>query len=209
MQPSESQLKTLEALIHQALKLDPALQQQLKSLAGKSIHIECKDPKAEVVIVINANNIYLETLQAQKITSHLTGDFIAFAQLLSAEDKVSTLINGDLRLQGDSQVLVELQKILQSIDIDWEFQLAKLIGDMPAHFLGKLSRDGISWLRSTQPIFMRHLQEFVLEEAKLSPTKQELDAFIHSIQSVRERVERIEAKLSRLKQLALLNKDHH
>ena len=47
---------------------------------------------------------------------------------------------------------------------------------------------------------VRKLQEFILEEAQLSPTQQEMDSFISGVQDIVERAERIEARLARLKQ---------
>ena len=196
----ERQLKALELLINQALRLDPSTQQQLQRLTNKSILIECTDPAVKVVITLGNDFIELQSFQDQKITSHLTGNLAAFSELLTAEDKVAALINGNLRLQGDSHLLMELQKILLNLDLDWEYQLAKLIGDLPAHWLGKLSRDTYNWLKATQPVFMRHLQEFIIEEAKLSPTKQEMEQFITEVQDTLQRVERLEARLVRLKQ---------
>lgn len=200
MQAFHHQLNTLELLINQALRLDPATSGQLHNLAGKSIRIECSEPSFQVVILLGNDNIELQPFTGQKVTSHLTGNLAAFSDLLTATDKVATLINGNLRLQGDSQLLMELQKILQNLDLDWEFQLARLIGDLPAHWLGKLGRDSFHWLKSTQPVFMRHLQEFILEEAQLSPTKQEMEQFIHGVQDTLQQTERLEAKIARLKQ---------
>ena len=196
----DRQLKALELLVNQALKLDPATREQMLRLSGKSIGIECTEPALEIVILIHNDAIELQAFSGQKATSHLTGNLAAFSELLTAEDKVAALINGNLRLQGDSQLLMELQKILQNLDLDWEFQLAKLIGDLPAHWLGKLSRDTLGWLKATQPVFMRHLQEFIVEEAQLSPTRQEIEQFINAVQDTVQSVERLEAKITRLKQ---------
>jgi ubiquinone biosynthesis protein UbiJ len=205
MAAREHSLKALETLVNQALKLDPFAREQLQRLAGKAIRIECTEPLIEVVIGVEADLLHIEPFGSQKITSHLTGNLAAFSELVTADDKVAALINGNLRLQGDSQLLMDLQKILQGIELDWEFQLAKLIGDLPAHWLGKFSRDTANWLRTTQPVFMRHLQEFIVEEAQLSPTRQELEEFISGVQTTVEKVERLEARLARLKQQASLN----
>ena len=197
--PSERQLKALEAVVNQAIRLDPLTAQRLQKLAGKRFHIECTDPAADVLIAINEQAITLLPPDGKPVTSHLTGDLTAFVKLMSADDKAAALINADLRLQGDSQLLIELEEILSYIELDWEYQLAQHIGDLPAHLLGKLGRGSFNWLKQTQPIFMRHLQEYILEEARLSPTKQEIDRFISDLQALNEQVERLEARIERLK----------
>jgi ubiquinone biosynthesis protein UbiJ len=47
---------------------------------------------------------------------------------------------------------------------------------------------------------MRHLQEFILEEAKLAPSNNEIEQFIQVLQQTVEKTERIEALLTRAKQ---------
>ncbi len=204
--PSAAQLMALEAIINQALTLDPVAQQRLQLISGKSIRLECTEPAFDLAAEIEDSSLRL--LQPEQLehtaTSHLSGDLSAFSKLLSDDDKAAALINADLRLQGDSRLLIELQEILVNIDLDWEHHLAKIIGDMPAHFIGKIGRDSFNWLRSTQPIFMRHLQEYLVEETRLSPNKIELENFIQGVQELDERTERLQTKLTRLKQLHTL-----
>ena len=194
-------LAALEAIVNRALRLDPLAQQRLESLAGKSIRLECTDPAVDVIIAVANGTIHLSVFDAEQpleTTSHLCGDLTAFTRLLTAEDKAAEMINADLRLHGDSGLLIELQEILSNVEIDWEFHLARLVGDLPAHMLGKIGRDGWQWMKNTQPVFWRHLQEYVLEEARLSPNQAELDNFVDQVQALDERVERLQARLQRL-----------
>ena len=71
---------------------------------------------------------------------------------------------------------------------------------MPAHLLGRISRDTIGWLRSTQPVFLRHVQEFIQQEAQLAPSPLEMDYFVNEVMDLQERSERLEAKIRRLQQ---------
>lgn len=203
--PSERQLKAIEAIINQAIKLDPLARQRLEKLAGKRFRIESTEPVADVLIEIDEQTISIIPPDDQPVTSHLTGDLSAFTKLMSADDKAAALINADLRLQGDSQLLIELQEILSHMEFDWEYHLAQHIGDLPAHMIGKVGRNSANWIKHTQPVFMRHLKEYILEEAKLSPSKSELDGFITMIQNLDEQVERLEAKINRIKNRSLLN----
>lgn len=220
----QKQLTVVQGLVNQALKLDPLAQQRLQALAGKSLRLQCTQPEIDIVIAITAESIgiypsqdYIQTRStpsatereqklASKMSCHLSGDFNAFSKLLMAEDKAAALINTDLRLQGDSALLIELEQILGHIELDWEFHLAKIIGDMPAHFIGQKSRQGWQFLRNNQPVFKRHLQEFILEEARLTPNKIEMDDFIESVQNIDQRVERLQARIQRITRQLQKNK---
>lgn len=198
--PSERQWQMLARLVNQALGLDPLSRQRLQHLAGKRLRVECTEPALDVLIAVEADGIRLSAPDDEPVTTHLRGDLSAFAGLLSAEDKAAALINADVRLKGDSQPLIDLQHILAHLELDWEYHLAKIIGDMPAHLLGRVSRESIGWLRKTQPVFLRHLQEFIQHEAQLAPTPLEMDYFVNEVMALQERSERLQAKLQRLQQ---------
>ncbi|NRB37038.1 MAG: SCP2 sterol-binding domain-containing protein [Pseudomonadales bacterium] len=204
---NQAQLNVLQLLINKALKLDPLAQQRLNALAQKSLRIQCNEPDIDIVILVenesitlHVSELYLNNDETEKksVTCHLSGNLSAYSKLLSEDDKAAALINSDLRLQGDSSLLMELEKIVSQVELDWEYHLAKLIGDLPAHFIGKRGRQSWYFLRATQPIFMRHLQEFILEEAQLCPNKLEMEQFIESVQSIEERSDRLQARIQRL-----------
>ena len=80
-QPSSRQLQALEALINQALKLDPLAQERLTKLEGNAIRIQCTEPDIDAIISINVTAITLASSTDQttdNVDCHLTGDMSAF-----------------------------------------------------------------------------------------------------------------------------------
>lgn len=204
---SQQQLNVIQVLVNKALKLDPLSQPRLQALAGKSLRIQCNEPTLDIVIAVNDESIDLITSESflqsdegekKSVSCHLSGDLSAYSKLFSAEDKAAALINSSLRLQGDSSLLIELDQIISHVELDWEYHLAKLIGDMPAHIIGQNSRKSWQFLRSSQPVFMRHLQEYILEEAQLCPNKLEMEQFIEAVQSADESTDKLQARIQRL-----------
>ena len=201
MQP---QLDALTSLINKALSLDASATSELARFQGKSIRLTCTGPDMDVVLSVGDGVIVIGTYthwlaSAEKpVTTHLSGSFSAFLQLLASDDKAAALINLDLKLIGESALLIDLQDLLANIGIDWEYQLAQVVGDIPAHFLGSMSRSTFKWMKSTYPIFVRHVKEFVVDELSLTPSKSELDDYVTSVQKASLELERLEARLKRL-----------
>jgi ubiquinone biosynthesis accessory factor UbiJ len=194
-------LQALSLVINRALELDALTSKQLSAFANQSLRIECSEPAFDFVLLIDERSkVQLSPYQAQTVTTHIRGHLSAFVQLAQSEDKASAMMNSGLYLNGNSQFLQDLSVVLQHLDIDWEYHLADKIGDLPAHLLGKLGRQGQAWLAQKQPLLTRHLQEFVLEETKLSPRHDELEQFIQDVQQLKFRTEHLEAKLQRLLQ---------
>jgi ubiquinone biosynthesis protein UbiJ len=200
----DEQLKALQGLINQTLKLDKRAQSRLRDFDGQSIHLSITNPPMDFVISVSQEAIGLNTFEHWSMTTdlqpttHLSGDLSSFIQLLSADDKAAALINLDLKVQGDSQLLIKLQSILAQIGIDWEFHLSKFIGDIPAHLIGKFSRKTSHWAKTIHPQVVRQLKEFVTEEIALMPTESDFNQYVDDIQALNLRLDRLEAKTKRL-----------
>ena len=110
------------------------------------------------------------------------------------------LINGNIQLTGDSKPLLELQSILHGLELDWEGELARLVGDVPAHELGRFVRQGLKVGRSVHESLLRQLEEYIHEEGRLLPPRAELEAFYEEVDELVQRTERLAARINRLEQ---------
>lgn len=202
-------LTTLERVINRALALQALDAKAFNQLEDKSLRIECAQPAIDLVIQVKNQQFQLFTYaawcdnHAAQFTAHLQGDIFAFAKLVAAEDKAAALINADLRFFGDSHFLMALQQRLMSLGVDWEYQLARVVGDIPAYLVSQWGKGTVQWLKNTYPIFVRHSIEFVTEEAALLPSHLAMEDHIGRIQALDLRIERLEAKVGRLAKNAL------
>lgn len=196
-----AQLNLLGSVINRALALDSQASRRVEQLSGKRLRITCLEPAIDVWITVAGQRVTLAPASNDTdspVDCHLSGTLSAFIELLGAEDKAAAIINGDLQLRGNSQLLLDLYDSLQQTDLDWEYHLARLIGDVPAHLVGSISRDSWALLQQSRPAFARHLQEFLLEEGKLTPGRGEMEQFINGVQALSRRVERLQARIHRL-----------
>lgn len=195
-------LQALSGLLNRTLALDSIATQQLKKLARQSLHVECLEPSFELALLIDDKGaIQCKSIDPEHhYSTHIRGTLSAFLQLAQSDDKASAMMSSGLYLSGNSQLLQDLSDIFQSADIDIEWLLSNKIGDIPAHFIGQAGRKSQQWLSEKQPLFKRHLQEFVLEETQLVPRHEEIEAFIEQVQEIKQRSERLEVKIKRLQQ---------
>jgi len=191
-------LAALERAINTALGMDSATREQLDALAGKVFCLDCTVPAIRVYVAPDRGEIRLHAHYEGDVNCTVSGaasDFVAFA---GAADKPSALVNGNLRISGDSAPLLELQKSLGRLELDWEQRLSLLIGDVAAHQLGRAVRGSARWGRSAQHAFVRHLEEFVHEEARLAPPRLEVEDFLADLRAAAQRTERLEAGMRRV-----------
>jgi ubiquinone biosynthesis protein UbiJ len=87
---------------------------------------------------------------------------------------------------------------LQGLDIDWEEQLAKLAGDTLAHRIGHQARATGRWASRSGEVLTRDLREYLIEEGRLVPSAAEMKGFLDGVDTLRDDVDRLEARIARL-----------
>ena len=133
------------------------------------------------------------------VTTSVRGSASDFAELATAKDPTAALINGALELSGDSAPLIELQKVIARLEIDWEAPLVNTLGDVAGHQLAELLRGAYKWGRQASSGLGRQLEEFIHEEARLSPPRLELEDFFTDVRQLGLQVERLESRTQRLR----------
>lgn len=193
-------LAALEVAINRALKMDPATAKGLQKLQGTVFQLELVGTGADIYLLPQDHGVELRGFYDGPIDSHVIGTVPDFIELVSSEDPASTLINGGIQLSGDSAPLLQLQRSLHRLDIDWEGSLAKVVGDLPAHQLGRMVRGGVRWGRQAIDSMNRQAEEFLHEEARLLPPAAELQDFYEAVTRLDVNVDRAEARLRKLQQ---------
>ena len=85
-------------------------------------------------------------------------------------------------------------------DVDWEAPLVSSLGDVTGHQLARIVRGAFAWGRQATASLTRQLDEFIHEEARLSPPRLELEDFYSDVQALALQVERLESRAARLRQ---------
>lgn len=192
-------LAALESLINRALSLDSVTQQRLTRLHGRRFSLHCTQPSFSLTLIIGESILLLEHCD-EKATTTLTGRWDEFTRIALAEDPAAALINGNVKVEGDTTRVLELREILADLDIDWEAPLAELFGDVAAHQLGKTLRRGSHWARQALSAFRRQASEFIREESQWVPHPIQVEDFYREVEDLALRAEKLEARLKLLQQ---------
>jgi len=190
-------IAALEHAINQPLRLDPTASHALGQMQGKIFKFDLAGTRIDLYLLPTENGLQLRGFMDGPVDTHVTGSIADFVELISAVDAPSTLINGGITIQGDSAPLLQLIDVLQALELDWELSLSRVIGDIPAHQVGELVRNGLRWGKHTADSLTRQAEEFLHEESRLLPPKAELDQFYDAIHQLSLSTDRLDAKLHR------------
>jgi ubiquinone biosynthesis protein UbiJ len=102
------------------------------------------------------------------------------------------------QVRGDAEAAAAYRDLLRAARPDFEEELARLVGDVPARRVGELARGTFATLSRAGRRFGENIAEYLQEESRDLVNKTELEEFLRAVDDLREASDRIEARLRRL-----------
>lgn len=185
----------LEKALNRYLNLDPETNQRLHTLEGKVVRIDLKSLQLQFDLHFSNQHIKLSTIQTDTPDTTIIGTPLQLmGVMLNKENRVQFFAK-DVQITGDLMVGQQIIQLFDALDIDWEEQLSKLVGDNAAHQLGKAKRKLSTWLEQINQSLTVQTKEYIQEEVAICPTREELNDFYAEIDALRMDVDRLEAKI--------------
>ena len=191
-------LKSLEATINKALEYDPSSQDSIGRLKNKVLEIECTSPSISFYVIFGAKIVHLEHHYQGTVDTALKGSALSLGSLSINGDQRVSFFDSGVTISGDQELLGQLQQLLENLDIDWETGLSDLIGDIPAQLIGQSLRSSVRWKKNILKRAVIGIIEFSQEEARLTPSLNEVIDFSEAIQHTRTEVERLAARINKI-----------
>jgi ubiquinone biosynthesis protein UbiJ len=104
------------------------------------------------------------------------------------------------RVGGDAEIANLYRQLFAAARPDFEEELSRLLGDLPARRLSRFAQRAAGWMRRTHRTVGDNIAEYLQEESRDLVNRYELDEFLRGVDTVRETADRVEARLSRLEQ---------
>lgn len=193
---STAALASAEKIINAALAYDPASRIGLAQLEPQVLAIQIIAPDFKVFVVPTQAGIHLRGHYEGEITTQLQGTLPALFSLIKT-DRLNLKDSG-VQLFGSTSFLVELQKILKNLEIDWEEMLSQVFGDIIGHQGAELIRTKMSWAKDRANNIQRLTSEFLTEELRILPSKPELAFFNAQVDDIKLGADRVAARIEQI-----------
>ena len=205
-------LGAVERLIHHCINLDAITRIQFNELQDKMLRVVIDSPQLSVDIFFDNEKIRLEptvtghteaasifeqrpfdsvnTITEANATLHVN-NVIELAKLLLADDV------GNIPVQGEYQLLQNIQRIIQQAEPDLASQLSPWIGPNLASQIGKIQLAPKQLFKA----FDSHLfvaQDFLKEDSGLFAPRWQMDDLQHNTRQLTQNIDRLEAKIQQL-----------
>lgn len=186
-----------ETILNHALHLAPQSLDKMTTLTGKRIRIEVQDLNLHFTLLPSHHNMLIFSSYKGEADATIQGPpFSLLRVLLQKESNLASM--PEISVHGDVGVVHQLQQVIQHLDIDWEEQFSKVLGDVPAHGIGSLLRRGHRHLRESIDSLHSNLEEYLQQETRQLPAASEVDHFLNATDHLRDDVARLEQRIQRL-----------
>ena len=117
---------------------------------------------------------------------------------LAGKDAAQRMRSGEVAIEGDAEIAQAFHELLRAARPDIEEELSRLVGDVAAHQLGNFARTAFGWGERSASTFAQNVSEYLREESRDLVTRTEADEFIADVDTVRDALDRMEARIDRL-----------
>jgi ubiquinone biosynthesis protein UbiJ len=186
---------TLDNLLNRGLPRSPRARQLCAELEGKSVAIEIHDITR--LRMTSTGQTLTVTRDGAPADATLAGGPLSLLAL-AGESPDAVLQRGEVAIGGDAELAQKFRELARLLRPDLEEELSLLLGDVPAHQLGRLARLGLDWSRKAASTTLTNLAEYLgHERADLVP-RNEGEQFLRGVDAVREGVDRLAARIELL-----------
>jgi ubiquinone biosynthesis protein UbiJ len=188
----------LEVLIPTYAALNHVLRQnawaaaRLQPYAGKTVCFNLPLISSTLTIVDGGEFVPAIENATPDATINLT-PMAAFRRLIG-----QPVQSDDYRLEGDAELAASVGKVLQQLEWEYEEDLSRVIGDIPAQQLVSFGKRAVNEGRRQAESLAGMLAEYWLEEQPLIAKKRHLEEFSVEVDTLRNDVDRLAKRLEKL-----------
>jgi len=189
----------LQKAMNRALALDDGMPLKIQALDNKVLEIIIKPLHVNFFICFTQSEVHLHESYEGQADAIIESSPLGLIRLsLLPASKVRSLFNDKIKISGDVEFGQNVKKLFDEIDIDWEGHLAQFTGDVIAYQMGSLFRQGRAFKRHARESLRLNVTEYLQEELRAFPPREEINDFFSDIDALSLSVERLSARVNQL-----------
>jgi len=187
----------LEQLVNKALALNLQGKQGLDRLEQKTLSLHLQEIGFALSFTVSAQHVLINTLTEHPDCTINTS--VKTLLLLKKEQQLTELIKQDkLDISGDIKVAQTFAHIAETLDIDWQSELAKHIGDIATYKLIQTGKSVGNKLKFAVQQIQADASEWLVHEKKLVVTSSQISHFNQQVSDLEKQAQLLADRAERL-----------
>jgi len=191
--------EAIENLLNRSLPRSPRAQELCEALRGKAVRIEARGPGWTLFIESLGTSLRLVKDAPRDPEAEIGGSLLSLAALAGREPE-QVIQRGDVTIRGDAEVAQKFREMAMLLRPDIEEELARLVGDTPAHQAMRLVRMAGDFGRRAVRTGVRNAAEYFAHERGDLVPRAEAEDFYRGVERLREDLDRLEARARLMEQ---------
>ena len=193
--------QAIENLLNRNLPRSPRAQALCESLKGKCVRIEAAGLGWRLDCESLGTSLSLTRSGTTDRTpdAEISGSLLNLAAL-AGQNPEEVIRRGDVTIRGEAQIAQQFRELAGLLKPDVEEELAKILGDTPAHQALRLVRMAGSFGRRAAHTGVRNVAEYLAHERGDLVPRAEAEDFYRGVERLREDLDRLDARARLIEQ---------
>ncbi|MGY3266215.1 ubiquinone biosynthesis accessory factor UbiJ [Lysobacter sp. HA35] len=191
--------RALEAALNRALALDPDTRDSLRPLDGRRLVVRLATPQVALQITVNGERLRVgpvdEGAEPDLSVRATIGGLIAQLPFMRRDDAPAV---GAMRIEGDADLARRLQRLAERFDPDWQQPFVAAFGDIIGVQVANVFASTLRSAKTAAEVLATNAADYVQHETQDVVGRDELGAFYDDIDTLRDDVERVAARVARM-----------
>lgn len=193
--------RALEVALDRVLDLDPETRKELRALDGRALIFEFRNTPLAMSIAVNGDRLAIGPAFEGTSALRVAATPAALLGLALTRGREGAVTPGTIEIAGDADLARRLERIASRFAPDFDEAFARIFGDVAGFQIARGLRRAFSTVQKSAHSFARDTAEFLTEEGRDLVAKAELETFLDDVDALRERADRLDARVRRLQLL--------
>jgi ubiquinone biosynthesis protein UbiJ len=193
--------EAIENLLNRSLPRSPRALELAASLKGKAVRIEARTLGWVLRCESLGSSVRLSRAGDTPADAEISGSLMNLAALAGSSPE-EVIQRGDVNIRGDAETAQKFRELAMLLKPDVEEELARLIGDTPAHQALRFVKLAGSFGRRAASTGVRNVAEYFAHESRDLVPRAEAEDFYRGVERLREDLDRLDARTRIIEQAA-------
>ncbi|MBB6542090.1 ubiquinone biosynthesis accessory factor UbiJ [Thalassotalea piscium] len=200
--PQQALSMALEYVINQALRMNSGGNHALQALDQKALTLNLAELNFSLTFICHQEEFTVSG-NSDSADCTITTSIVALKKIKENHALTQAIKDELLDIEGDLKVAQSFMAMAESIEIDWQSEVAKHIGDIPTYKLTQLAESISTKVNFASKQIKADASEWLVHEKQLVVTRSECQHFISQVDDVAEQVNQLSSRLTTLDQALL------